>query len=146
AAQRLPDRAAEDVHEQQGEDDREQHGVEHRLRVLPDPQQVAAHEGPGVPEMGPQRDARVAAGRGGRGKGGGTHTATASSGVSAGAVSRGAPARWPVRDRNTSSRLGSSVVTELRVMPCAVTAPTTAVSCSSLSTGTRTVPLSGSTD
>ncbi|CAM5730345.1 hypothetical protein STENM223S_08565 [Streptomyces tendae] len=92
---------------------------------------------------GPWRDPRVGAeagdgGGGVGGGGGGTHSATTSSWVSAGAASCGALARWPVKRRNTSSRLGSSVVTELRVMPRAVAAPTTAVNCSSLSTGTST--------
>ncbi|MDQ1020084.1 hypothetical protein QFZ43_006633 [Streptomyces afghaniensis] len=72
AAQGLPDRAAEDEHEQQGEDDRHQQCVGHRLRVLADPQQVAADQGAGVTQMAAQRDTGV---RLGVVDGDGAHTA-----------------------------------------------------------------------
>ena len=112
AAQRLPDRAAEDVHEQQGEDDRQQQGVEHRLRVLLDLQQVAADQGADVPQVGRAAPIRPSSARWpsrdvDRGR---AHTATSSRVVGAVAASCGAlGAFWPVMARNTSSRLGSSV-------------------------------------
>ena len=58
--------------------DRHQDGVEHRLRVLADPQQVAADEGADVARVRAGRDAGVAL----RGEGGfdngGTHAETSS--------------------------------------------------------------------
>ena len=66
------DRAAEDVDEQQGEDDRHQQRVEHRLRVLLDLQGVAAHQRADVPQIGragrsgPRRPASGGVGRRGR--------------------------------------------------------------------------------
>ena len=106
------DRAAEDVHEQQREDDRHQQRVEHRLRVLLDLQQVAAHQRADVPQIGPQADPALAVdapGRGGRGRraSGGQRSRALMRRPPRGVVSVTARVFSPVMARNTSSRLGS---------------------------------------
>ena len=88
------DGAAEDVREQQDEDDRLERHVQQRLRVARDADQVALGS---AAEWRARRIMRPLLGLGG-----------------------GLACRWPVREKKTSSRLGSSSESSVTAMPASV--------------------------